>query len=180
MQKWKRRARKLVHKNPWFKLWADDCELPSGEAVAPYYVIEENDWVHVVALNQKSEILVIRQYRHAGELICMEITGGVIDADEEPLQAAKRELNEETGFTATHWELVFVPMANPARQTNRIYCYFATGLEDSGETQFDETEEMVSEFVSIADLKDKIVTVAFQQSSQVASVMTVIDRKNLE
>lgn len=179
MQRWKRIGRNLVHENRWFKLWADDYKISEGKTVAPYYVIEESDWVHVVALNETQEVLTVRQYRPGREIVCLELPGGAIDENEDPLFAAQRELLEETGYTARNWELIFSPFANPARQTNRIHCFFATGLENTGVTKFDENEAIESEFFAIPELKFKCLNGEFAQSMHIGMFLMTLDCKGL-
>lgn len=179
METWKRLGRDLVHENRWFKLWADDYEIPEGKRVAPYYVIEESDWVQVVALNEKQEVLTVRQFRPAREIVCLELPGGAIDVDEDPQLAAQRELEEETGYTAKSWELIFSPFVNPARQTNRIHCFFATNLENTGITHFDENEAIESEFVAISELKGKCLNGEFPLAMHIGLLLMTLDKKGL-
>lgn len=177
MKHWKQRSSESVHRDKWISLRADECELPNGSIISPYYVLEEKDWIHVVAENDNNEVLGIRQYRYAGDSVCAEIPAGCIEANETPLQAAQRELKEETGFEADQWELVFSPFANPARQTNRIHVFKATGLKDTGTKDLDENEEIEHFFISIKELKKKIYSGEFSQALQIASVLAVFDEK---
>ncbi len=154
---------------------ADECLLPNGNTISPYYVLEESDWVHIVAFNENQEILVTTQYRYAGNQVCLEIPCGAIDDGESPLEAAKRELNEETGYEAMEWTLVFTPFANPARQTNKIYCFRATQLRKVGPQNLDDAEDIDFEFIQVSELKEKIFRDEFQQALHIASVFASID-----
>lgn len=175
MKHWEKLSSESIHQDKWISLRADECRLPNGSIISPYYVLEEKDWIHVIALNEKNEVLVLRQYRYAGDSVCSEIPAGCIEEDESPLQAAKRELKEETGFEADQWELVISPFANPARQTNRIYVFRATGLKDTGFKDLDDNEDIEHFFMSIKELKKKIFSGDFSQALQIASVFTTLD-----
>ena len=87
----------------------------------------------------------------------------------------ERELKEETGYTAEHWELVFSPFANPARQTNRIHCFLARGLTDTGKKALDLTEEIEHELLAIPELKRRIFEGEFAQAMQIGTLFVALE-----
>ena len=178
MKHWIRNDRRVVIKDRWLTLYADGCQLPNGHTLDPYYVIEERDWVHVVAIDSLGEVLVTRQYRYAANVVCTELPCGAVEDDETPLAAANRELKEETGFEAQEWELLSVNYANPARQTNRIYCYIARDLNDSGTRALDVSEDISFEFQPIAEIKNMIQSGEFAQALHVASILMASEYLN--
>jgi ADP-ribose pyrophosphatase len=113
--------RKSVFTTPWFQVFA---EL-TADASKPHYVIQGKDSVAIVATTPGNTILLVRQYRPAVAAVTLELPAGHIEPGETPEQAARRELLEETGYTAE----TFTPLAtfspSVARFTNRIYCFFA-------------------------------------------------------
>ncbi|WP_244615344.1 MULTISPECIES: NUDIX hydrolase [unclassified Rhizobium] len=114
----------------WLTVRADDCVTSEGVEIAPYYVLEYSDWVQVVAIDTEDNILLLRQYRHALGRISLELPGGAIDAkDGSPVQAAQRELREETGFSAAEWLPVASLSPNPATHTNLCHIVLALGIE---------------------------------------------------
>ncbi|MDP1978104.1 NUDIX hydrolase [Undibacterium sp.] len=114
-------------------------------------------------------ILTVKQFRYAANKFCIELPGGVIDEGETPLVAAQRELLEETGYTATHWQSLGTMYANPARQTNTIHLFFATGLSLMGEQQLDASEDIEFNFLSTAEIQQKTETNEFSQALHIAS-----------
>src|SRR5688572_1878993 len=115
MLAWIRTRRRTILADQWICLHADECQLPTGALIEPYYVLEEKEWVHVIALNQNDEILLIRQYRYAANICATELPGGFVDPGESPLDAAKRELAAETGHTSLDWTPLPASSVNPAR-----------------------------------------------------------------
>lgn len=115
-----------VVRDQWVTLRADDCTTASGVEVAPFYVLEYPDWVHVVALDSDNHVLLVRQYRHGFGGSTLELPGGVMDAtDESPVITAARELAEETGYTAQTLNLLASLSPNPATHTNRVHVVLA-------------------------------------------------------
>jgi 8-oxo-dGTP pyrophosphatase MutT (NUDIX family) len=140
MPPWKILTSRFLVEDRWLRLRADRCELPDGLRIEPYYVMEERDWVHVVAIDGAGDALTVRQYRHAAGVICTEWPGGVVDDGEAPLAAAMRELREETGCVAASWEALGSLFANPARQTNRVHVFLARELQIAGKQMLDDAE----------------------------------------
>lgn len=103
---WKTIGSKYTHENRWFKVRTDAVITPGGQQ-GEYNVIEIPPPVGIVALNDKNEICLIKEFRYPHQLWIWEVPMGAIDAsDADPLVAAKRELKEETGYTSENWEAV--------------------------------------------------------------------------
>src|SRR5262249_47081810 len=93
-----------VVKDRWLALRADDCRTADGQTIAPYYVLEYPPWVNVLALTADNEAVLITQYRHGIRQNILELPGGALDEqDASIVDAAQRELREETGYVAEEW-----------------------------------------------------------------------------
>jgi ADP-ribose pyrophosphatase len=181
VKRWKRRGRKELIKDRWIALYADECELPGGHIVEPFYVLEEKDWVHVVAVGANGAILLTRLYRYPADWLGWELPCGGIDPGEDPLTAAKRELREETGYVAAHWQQVGGPLyPNPARQSNRVYTFFATDLTRAGPQSMDVTEDIEFEFASPAEVKNRMAKGEFRHALHVACYFLVADAVGIQ
>jgi ADP-ribose pyrophosphatase len=120
----------------------DRCELPNGQIIEGT-VLEFGTWVTVLALTKEQEVVLIRQYRHGAQKVIVELPGGVMDReDKSPLAAARRELQEETGYTSEWIVQVGCVSPNPASHTNLIYSFLALDAEKLNSQQLDETEEI--------------------------------------
>lgn len=73
MEQWKTLKSEYVHKNPYGNIRKDTCELPNGFVIDDYYVNEYSDWVNAVVLTREKQVVLVEQYRHAGNDIYLEI-----------------------------------------------------------------------------------------------------------
>lgn len=162
--KWTICSSEYIHKGPWATLRSDVCKMPDGRIVDQYYVLEYPNWVNAVALTAENKIIMVRQYRHAAGIVSLEIPGGVIDGDEEPAAAMRRELLEETGYQFDDIELLTIVYANPSTANNHTYCYLAKGGIKVQEQALDEHEEIVVEEYTIAEVKQLLADNKIAQS----------------
>lgn len=162
--KWKKLSSHYIHKGPWATLRTDKCEMPSGHIVEDYYVLEYSNWVNAVAITEDNKVLMVHQYRHAAEIVSLEIPGGVIDPGEEPQQAMRRELLEETGYQFDDFELLSVVYANPSTANNHTYCYLAKGGKKVQGQHLDEQEDIVVEEFTLTEVKDLLLKNKIAQS----------------
>ena len=151
--KWKVCTSSYIHKGPWATLRTDKCEMPDGRIVEQYYVLEYPNWVNAVAITEEGKILMVRQYRHAANIVSLEIPGGVIDGDEAPEYAMRRELLEETGYRFDNMELLSTVYANPSTANNKTFCFLTTGGVKVQEQALDEHEELIVEQYTIDEVK---------------------------
>lgn len=115
--------RQSVFSCRWFEVIA---KTVAEEKDAPYFCLELNDYVSILAVTSKSEILLVRQYRPSVEQVTLELPSGHVEKGELPEEAARRELLEETGYQAKKMELLCSFWPDTGRLSNRMWCYFAT------------------------------------------------------
>jgi ADP-ribose pyrophosphatase len=154
---WKRQSSKQIADCRVFKVREDFCERDSDGAKHNFFVIENPDWVNVIALTKERELILIEQYRQGTEEIILEIPGGMIDENEDAENAARRELTEETGYEAGKFIFLGKSRPNPAIQTNWMYHYLAVDCVKTQETAFDEHESIIVKLVPLADAGDLII-----------------------
>ena len=109
----------------------------------PFFLIDTADWVNILPITTAGEVVFVRQWRHGSERVSLELPGGLIDPHEhEPLEAAVRELREETGHEALAWQSLGAMNPNPALMTNTCHAFVATGCRVVGELLQDAGEDI--------------------------------------
>jgi 8-oxo-dGTP pyrophosphatase MutT (NUDIX family) len=131
----------MVLDDEWIRVRSDCCVTGAGNVVEPFYVLEYADWVNVVALTADAQVVLVREYRHGAARILTGLVAGTVEPGESPLQAAVRELREETACVGT-MTLLGSYWANPATQTNRVWSYLATDITEHPPVLLDPGEDI--------------------------------------
>jgi 8-oxo-dGTP pyrophosphatase MutT (NUDIX family) len=146
----------------------EDLSESQGKRAA-FFVVENPDWVNVVALTADHRVVLIEQFRHGAGQVTVEIPGGMIDNLEDPETAARRELLEETGYTSGNWVYLGTSWPNPAIQSNVIHHYLAVNAERTADVMFDEHESVATRLAHINEIPDLIRNGTIRHSLVVAA-----------
>ncbi len=153
IKEWKVLESEYLVRRPWLTARRDRLELPDGRIIPEYYVLEYPNWVNVIAITKDGQFVMERQYRHAARKISLELPCGVMEEGETPLEAAQRELLEETGFGGGQWKKLMELSPNPSAMSNTTHCFLAIGVEKIAEQHLDETEELSVLFMTKEEVK---------------------------
>lgn len=165
LKNWKILSQKYIHKDRWFIARADECLLPDGRIMEPYYVLETPPWCAIFLVTENEELIVVKQYRHAIQKVTLELPGGIVDANENPMDAVIRETLEETGYKPKHVEFLSALAPNPALHQNMAYFYLGTGAQYLGAKNQDEFED-----IEVVKLSKSEVVYFIQQDGFLHSV----------
>lgn len=153
-------------------------ELPSGRKTKRE-IVEHGGVVAVVAIDSENNVLLVRQYRKAVEKSLLEIPAGGIEPGEEPLDSARRELAEETGFAAQKWEPLSGFYTSPGFCTEYVYLYVATELSPAvSAADHDENIELVR--TPLAEVPEMIGSAEVCDAKSIAGLLMVLDRNRLD
>ena len=149
---------RVSYQGPVFSVTTDEVEEPGGVR-ARRDVIRHSGSIVVLAVDEaqtgsKSEPLILleRQYRHAAQSMMWELPAGRIDDGETALTAAKRELLEETGYSARQWKRILHFYVSPGFLDETMTIYLAQGLQ-SGEAQPEADERIAIRFFTLSEAK---------------------------
>ncbi len=165
---WKILDSEYLIRRPWLTARRDRVQLPDGRIKEEYYVLEYPTWINVIAVTRDGDMVLVRQYRHGLRRTGFEIVAGVVEEGEEPLAAAKRELQEETGYGGGEWRELMVVAANPGCMNNVSHCFLATGVERISEQHLDECEDIEVHVLPREEVKAMLLRGDFIQALMVA------------
>ena len=147
----------------------DVAEMQNG-ALVPREVVEHPGGVGIIPVTHDNKVLMVRQYRYPMEEELLEIPAGKLDAGEDPLQCAIRELSEETGCTAGKIVDMGAIYPSPGFCRETLFLYLALDLEH-GEMHLDENELLSVEAVPIDELIEKIMANELPDAKSVIGIM---------
>lgn len=171
LKSFKQLSRKVVDKNVIFEYCKDQVELPDGK-VEEYIACVHKGAAAVVPVLPDGRILMVHQYRYAIDRNTVEIPAGGRDGADEPFEiAAKRELEEETGYTTDEELQHLITIATAIAYCNEIIeVYVARGLRKT-EQHLDPDEFIEVVPYDIEELVDMIYEGRIQDSKTIASIM---------
>ena len=142
------KSENILRLGPWLSVRQECVELPNGTQIPSWYILEFPDWINVIAITKDGKMVMEDQYRHGLGETHYELVAGVVDEGETPLQAAQRELSEETGYEGGEWRLFMTLSPNPTNHNNLSYTFLATGVEKKREQHQEPTEDIHVDIMS--------------------------------
>lgn len=140
--KWETVSSEYIFRRPWLTVRHDKVKLPDGRINPEFYVLEYPDWVNVIAITKDGHIVMERQYRQGLGKTCYEIPAGVMEKGENAEEAARRELEEETGYGGGEWKEIMLISGNCSTTSNLTHCFLATGVRKISAQHLDSTEDL--------------------------------------
>lgn len=148
-------SRKEIFNGKILHVVNDTVSLPNGKT-ATREVVLHNGAVCVIPITSDGNVIVERQYRYANSRVLLEIPAGKLEKDEKPLDGAKRELEEETGFKAKKWTFLGMYIGSPAILRENITMFLAEELYQ-GEKNMDDDEFLEVDYISLNKLVNMVM-----------------------
>lgn len=156
MIKWPTIETKKIIRGRIFEYHQVKRQSPLSKEVGTFDIIKCANWVNVIVLTSDKKIVLIKQYRHGTDEYTIEIPGGAINHGEDPLVGAKRELEEETGYTSNNWKSLYKVEVNPAFMTNTCETFIALDAIKTSRQNLDLFEE-IEVFLEDLENLDKLI-----------------------
>ncbi|WP_066719574.1 NUDIX hydrolase [Clostridium sp. Marseille-P299] len=177
MEGYKRLSRKLEHKGKVVDFYTDTMQLPDGRTA-------EWDYIHhkgasaIVPVAENGDIIMVRQYRNAPERYTLEIPAGGLNGAEDPMLAAARELEEETGFKSNKVEHLIDLYTTVGFCNELIHIYYTNELLPSKQ-HLDEDEFVEVERYSLDTLVQMILNGEIQDAKTISAILAYKSKMNL-
>lgn len=143
-RRWETLGRKYLYRSPWCSFRLDGVRLPDGAEIE-YGVLEAGGFAAMVALTDSGNVVLVRQYRQPSGEFTLELPGGGVDGGD-PLEAARRELLEETGYRAQETEHLTSVGVSPGRSTEICHLFRCRAVKEA------EPEPEFGEFIRVVEM----------------------------
>lgn len=167
---------KLIHNGDFLVLNKDTVLLPNGKTSTREFVTHPGA-ACIVAVDEDDNILMVKQYRYPVSKVMYEVPAGKLDSGEEPINCAKRELEEETGYKANNFDLIGSLYPAPAYSNEIIYIYLATKLSKTN-MNLDEDEFLVCEKIKISKVLEMILNGQITDAKTQIAVLKYLQLNN--
>jgi len=167
-----------VYRGPVFWITTDQVLEPTG-IQARRDIVRHSGSVVVLAVdesNAEPRVLLLRQYRHAAQQYLWELCAGRIDEGESELVAAKRELHEETGYTARRWKRIFRYYASPGFVAETMAVYLARDLQ-AGAAEPEEDEVIQVKFFPLSEAVKMVMSGKILDGKTISGVLWLKSQK---
>lgn len=145
-------SRDLLDASPYLKVRAETVELPDGRRVESFYQVEQPDYALMYVEDETGRVLMLRTYKHGARRVSLTFPAGAIANGEDPLEAAKRELLEETGYVADDWASLGAFVVQGNHRGCACHMFHARNARKVAEPDDGDLEEMRLELHSREEL----------------------------
>jgi ADP-ribose pyrophosphatase len=181
MDPWRTRSRRtLLDLSPWLSVEERTVELPDGRVIDDWPWVESREFANVVAVTEDGRFLVLRQTKYAVEGPTLGSVGGYLEPGEDPVETAKRELREETGYDAPEWRALGRYAVDGNRGCGVGHLFLAQGASKVAEPNADDLEEQELLLHTPAEVEEALLAGGFgvlSWAAVVALALVALDRE---
>lgn len=176
---WKIKKTERILDSEFVKVDKDDVILPHGREIKDFYKVTIKDCAAIVAITPDNHIVLKKEYRHCYGKGLIEVPAGVLEEGEEPTQAAKRELEEETGYVGKKWTYLGKTVESSAKLTNYMHIYLAEDCRKVSNQKLDYGEDIEVIEVGLNEAIEMIMNNEIICNSSIGAILKTVRIKGL-
>lgn len=182
IKNWEKISSKYAFRNEWVKVRQDKVKLPNGKIIDNFFVFEENNVALIVPVTKEGKFVFVKQYKHALGAVTTEFPAGYLNFNEDPMEAAKRELKEETGFKAGKIEALKLVVNSPTKIQSNINIFLAVDCEQVFDQKKNQDDQEDIEIV-LADTEQVLNMISKDEiivTGTISAFFLTVKKLNLE
>lgn len=166
---WKVLESEYLHKRPWLTVRKEKLQMPNGNVIPEYYILEYPNWVNIIAITKEDQFILVQQYRPGIGKTCLELCAGVCEREDPSLLAsAQRELLEETGYSGGNWTEFMHVAPNASAANNYSWCFVAEDVEKTGDQSLEASEDITVHLFTYEEMKELLLNGKIVQATMAA------------
>ena len=169
------RSKVLLDRQPWLRLIEQDVRLSNSHVIEGYLLAQSRDYAMTFALTDQGRVPLVQQYKHGLGGLSYDLPAGYLDAGEEPLACAQRELREETGYVADDWQHLSSVVLDSNRGSTRAHLFLARGARQVALPRLDDTEDLVTRFLAPDEILAMIRSGELDSIASVTCALLAVD-----
>lgn len=166
----------LLECRPWFSVFSDRLRLPSGTEIDSFLRIDSRSYAVVFALTDDERVLFVEGYKYGADRVTLQLPAGYLEDGEAPEACARRELLEETGYTAAEWDYLGAYCPDGNRGFGRAHFFLARGAVHSRAAELDELESLIVRSVPLTEVRDVLLGTELGELTAVAGIGLALAR----
>lgn len=168
--KWKQLKRKTIFDSKFMKVYEDAIELPNGKIIDDYSLVKKPDIIMIVATDEQNRLIVLEEYKYGADEILLTLPAGHINEKESPIEAAMRELTEETGYGVGQYKIIGKLYEYPTKDLHTVTVVRALQVCKIKGVQHEDTENIAYKLITTEELKKLVSNGEFRITSSLASL----------
>lgn len=171
---WKTKDSRREFDSPFVSVDSHTVELPNGSVINDFYTVTIQNAALIVATTDDGYIILTREYRYACKEVVTECPAGMVEENEDPMETAKRELLEETGYESESWTYLGPTLESTSKLTNTMHLFWAKGCKFTADQNLEESEGTIEVMtITIDEAIELVMNGSIKPNSSAHAILKV-------